>query len=78
MIIELTMYGCKCDSCGNQWADEHNGFVAFTDKASIKNMISDDDTWYVHHESLDVKHYCPKCWSFDNEDNLVLREIIKK
>lgn len=71
MIIKVEMFGCQCDSCGEQWFDENNGFVAFSDEYGIKENVGDDDQWYID----DDKHYCKKCWSFDDEDNLIIRKI---
>ena len=73
------MFGCKCDNCGEQWFDDHNGFAAFTDEISMKNNISDDETWYVDREhNGDNKHYCPKCFIFDDQDNLIIKQITEK
>lgn len=76
MIIKVEMFGCTCDNCGERWVDEHNGFAAFTDETSMNNMMGDDTEWYTdHQDKAENKHYCPKCWSFDDDDNLVLRKI---
>lgn len=77
MIIPIEMFGCQCDNCGKQWFDDNNGFVAFTDKNSMANNISDDDTWFVDSDHQEDKHYCPDCFSIDDKDNLVIKQIIK-
>lgn len=74
MIIEMTMYGCKCDNCGKQWEDEDMGFVAFTDDSGIKSYLDEDGEWHTE----DDKHYCPECWSYDDEDNLVIKQLTTK
>lgn len=68
MITTRKMYGCKCDGCGERWID-FNGFVAFPDTESIQQEIDDDPTW----EAIDDKHYCPNCWAWDEEGNLIIK-----
>lgn len=62
------MYAAKCDNCGKEWVDEHNGWYAFTDIHSMADNVNNDDEW--HNEG--DKHYCPSCFSFDDEDNLII------
>lgn len=70
MIQPVTMYGVVCDNCGERWIDENNGYAGFTDEISMGNVINDDDTWHsVYREN---KHYCPKCFHIDDDDNLVI------
>lgn len=70
MIKEIKMFACECDNCGEQWIDDHTGYMAFTDEISMKNNISDDGSWYSNMK----QHYCPKCWIIDENDNLVLKK----
>lgn len=71
MIVEVTMYGCKCDNCGKEWVDDNYGWTAMTDEASMKQLISDEDGW----EEVDGKHYCDDCFmGWDDEDNVILKE----
>lgn len=74
MIIEKKMYGCKCDNCGEEWADDWNGWIAFTDQSSMDQNVRDDDLW---HTTKDGKHYCPNCFCFDDDDNLVISNVWK-
>lgn len=68
------MYGCKCDNCGETWKDEHNGFVAFTDKISMENVLGDEDgeAWHTDRSKTPHRHYCDDCWSIDDNDKLIL------
>jgi hypothetical protein len=67
-IKEVIMFGADCDNCGESWIDDHHGFCAFTDESSMQSNLSDDETWY----SLDDKCLCPKCFTIDDEDNLII------
>lgn len=75
-IFKMTMYGCGCDNCGEHWRDDHSGYICFTDAESMQANVSDDGDWYTEHAIPD-KHYCPKCWNIDDEDNLNIRKIEK-
>lgn len=77
MIIKIEMLGCQCDNCGEQWIDENNGFAAFADEFGIKDSVGDDDQWHTEFNYPNDKHYCKECWSFDSEDNLIIRKIEK-
>ena len=68
MIIPITMFGCTCDGCNEQWFDETNYYIAFTDESSIKDNVSNDETWHTDGD----KHYCPACHKIDDDDNLIL------
>lgn len=69
MIYPVTMYAAKCDNCGKEWFDESNCFVAFTDESSMRSVLGDDDHWHTEGD----KHYCRDCYSFDDEDNLIIK-----
>lgn len=73
-MIELTtMYGCTCDGCGKYW---NNGdYVShYSDRECTEQGVLDSD-WYI---CDDGKTYCPKCWSYDDEDNLVFKMKAEK
>lgn len=68
MIKEVKMYACICDNCGDMFTT-YDGFCAWTDLDSCKNIIGEQTEWIEHEE----KHYCDKCvvkWDF--EDNIIL------
>jgi hypothetical protein len=71
MIYPKTMYAAKCDNCGKEWVDEDNGYFAFTDESSITDNVNNDDEW--HNEG--DKHYCKDCYSFDDNDTLIIKTI---
>lgn len=65
MIKEITMYGAQCNHCKKDWYSEYNDWVAMNDKGSIQEILSDEG-WFED-------KYCPKCWSIDEEDNIILK-----
>jgi len=71
MIVELKMYGCKCDNCGAQWEDD--GRVAFTDETGMESNVDEDSEWHTE----DDKHYCAGCWRYNDEDELEISKIAK-
>lgn len=72
MITTLEMYGVECDNCKEDYIDDRTGFCAWND-AELAHESADGDGWYTD----DLKHYCPKCFHIDDNDNLVLHEIKK-
>ena len=78
MIIERTFYAIQCDSCKIK-AKNYEGHAFWQDK-SISREFAIASEW---HEERD-KHYCPECYSFDEEPeapmmgNAVPQELIKR
>lgn len=65
------MYAGKCDNCGKE-ANLMGEYAALVDKETVlEDLIMSD-----YHVDGD-KHYCPDCWSFDDEDNIVLKPVKK-
>lgn len=67
MITTLEMFGVECDNCKQDYIDDSTGFCAWTD-AGLAHEAADGDGWYTD----DYKHYCPKCFTVDENDNLIL------
>lgn len=69
MIKEVEMYTVICDNCG---VDSNKGseYIGWNDKGFAVDCALDDD-WHKE----DDKHYCKDCYSFDDEDNLIIKEI---
>ena len=76
MINQVAMYSATCDHCKNSWYDEHNGWVAMTDKPSMETVLNEEG-WISGNTSLkegvDGEHYCPECFEYDDEDNFILK-----
>ena len=65
MIVEATFYNIRCDLCGadsdEMWYnDKHNAETNAFDNADFK--------------FLGGKHYCPSCYTIDDNDNIVTKD----
>lgn len=54
-----------CDCCGEK-LESHDGFVCFIG-ADIWDEIEHD--WIEQ----DGKHYCPDCYTIDDDDNIIIK-----
>lgn len=66
MIKEVLMYTIICDNCGTNSCDGTE-YSAWTDGYSAEEMASYDD-WFKDGD----KHYCPKCYYHDDNDELTI------
>ena len=66
MIIEKTFYAIQCDNC-KVIAEAEDDITFWSDQTSSHDNAEESD-WYIDGE----KHYCPDCYSFDDDDNLVV------
>lgn len=64
MIKKVEMYSAVCDNCGVVCGED---IVAWNDKGYAKDN-AEDSNWAFDGK----KCYCPKCYSYDDEGNLVL------
>lgn len=85
MIKPITIYTAICDGCGTDICDGTDWSGWCMD--GIENELSEQD-WEVlntHDEIYNelkeitgfkkvTNHYCPKCYSYDDNDNLILKE----
>jgi hypothetical protein len=67
MIVKEYFYAVKCSNCGDM--SELDDATFWSDESSAVEIAEDSD-WCV---TDDGKHYCPDCYSFDDEDNLVIK-----
>jgi len=72
MIKEVIMYTVICDNCGVD-ANKDTEYSCWNDKGSAWDVAMDSD--WTEHEG---KHYCPDCFSYDDDDNIQLRKIEPK
>lgn len=73
MIHEVTMFSISCDNCNEDYIESHNGWSAMNDQSSIQEL-ADNDGWHTD----DEKHYCPNCFTINDEDNLILKQVTSK
>jgi len=63
MIQKLDMYSVYCDNCNTLCNDE----MVFHCKSTAI-----EDAQECYWQVVDDKHYCPDCYSWDSDDNLVI------
>jgi len=71
MIKEVKMFTVICDNCGKDVC-EGTEYSAW-DEADFVTQIAGESDWHIEGDT----HYCPDCFSFDDEDNLVIKELAK-
>lgn len=69
MIKELVLYTVVCDNCGDD-INKDADYCAWNDKQFTQEM-ADEAGWIKE----DDKHYCPDCFSYDDDDNLVIKDL---
>lgn len=69
MFKEIPMYTVICDSCGTNSSDgcEYAGWQ----HSDFALECAKDSDWIEHKEN----HYCPDCYEYDDQDNLVIKKI---
>lgn len=67
MINEVKMYNIKCDRCGaiSTEGDEISGW----DNAGFAIDCAIDSDWV----EMGSKHYCPNCYEYNYDDELVIK-----
>lgn len=71
-IIEHNMYNkvecvrLTCDNCGAEYQDDDTGFTIFLTENDAREW-AENDGW-----SLRNKHYCPDCFTIDDNDELII------
>ncbi len=72
MIKEVTMFTVLCDNCGVD-SNRDCEYSCWGDKSQAEEHAMNSD-WHLD----DKKHYCCNCFSYDENDNLILREVHNK
>lgn len=67
MFTPIQSFILCCDNC-NESYENGNGFGIFADKDAAKDDAVDDG-WYDDGD----KHYCPKCFTIDDDDKLIVK-----
>ena len=71
MKKEIKMYTVKCDLCNTHFTDEHTGFVGWTDYEGARENAMDSEWIENWQQGEEQKHYCPDCYTVNNEDEVV-------
>jgi hypothetical protein len=66
MIQEVKMYTVLCDNCKKS-ADDDTDYSCWNDTNAAREVAMNDN-WI----NEDDKDYCPDCYSYDDEDNLII------
>ena len=65
----IEMFTIKCNNCGKLFEDEYEGYCAWVDAEGAWEEAQ-EYSWI--REAQDV-HYCPACYSYDSDDNLIIK-----
>lgn len=70
MKEEVKMFTVKCDNCGKLFEDEYMGYSCWGSFADAWEYASESE--WIREEG--EKQYCPECYSYDDNDELVLNK----
>ena len=72
MIYKVEMFAAKCDNCKCE-VFENSDFSCYSNPEQVRDEISNAD-WHEtdYKKPLESKHYCPDCFEFDDNDELVI------
>lgn len=65
MIRKQEFFNIECDHCGSM-LDEENWW---DDKETCESLLTECN-W----KKLGDRHYCDKCWEYDDDDNIVTKD----
>ena len=71
MTQEVKMFTVVCDNCGKD-ANENTDYSCWNDENYAKELAM--DAGWIHE---DGKDYCTHCHSYDDENNLQIKELEK-
>lgn len=72
MIKEVIMYTIICDGCGKDVC-EGDEYSAWNDAGYVGDMAREEN-WIEHDDYDGTQHYCPDCYEYDDDDNLVIHK----
>jgi len=67
MIQKVEMFTVVCDNCGEDAGCDNDSGSCWSDESAAKEQAIESE--WIEHKGF---HYCPKCWSYDEDDNIVL------
>lgn len=70
MIKEVKMYTVICDNCGKD-ALEGDEYSCWSEPFAASE-IADEKGWHI--DNTENLAYCPDCWEYDDDDNLVINK----
>lgn len=75
MIKEVIMYTVICDNCGKD-CNADSEYSCWGDVSSAHDSAIDSD-WTFDEDKEDV-YYCPECFTYDENDNLIIKQLTPK
>ena len=72
MLKEITMYTVVCDNCGKD-CNEGSEYSCYGDSSGAID-VARDSGWHCE----DDKDYCESCWSYDDDNEIVIKPIPEK
>ena len=72
MIKEIKVYTAICDGCGFDVfrGQEH---IGLNDIGFVEDTVLDSE-WIIDEETdKPAKHYCPNCWTVDDNGEIVVK-----
>lgn len=75
MIKEVTMFSLFCDNCGKDLLEDTE-FAGYDEKGFLLEIAKESDWQTLVGGFLDEveSHYCPDCYEYDDNDELVIRK----
>ena len=67
-IQKVEMFTVICDNC-QESADEGSDYSSWSDESQAEEVAMEAD-WIKEKD----KHYCPKCYEYHDEDELLIKE----
>lgn len=61
-IEKVEMFTVSCDNCGED-------FKAVYGDENITQETALESDWIKNRDN----HFCPECWSYDDQDNLIIK-----
>jgi hypothetical protein len=71
-VEKQTMYGCHCDNCGELWSNDEKGIAVLWTEMDMLNEVRNDEVWHTDGPFGNEKHYCPECFTINENDELVI------
>jgi hypothetical protein len=71
-VKKVEMYTVVCDNCGVS-ADEGTEYSCWNDENYAKDVAM--ESGFIKEDN---NHYCPKCYSYGDDDELIIDESRKK
>ena len=70
MLKEVKMYTVLCDNCGKD-VNKDAEYSAWNEKTFAEDIAMEED-WIKENDN----HYCPDCFTYDDDDNLLIKSIL--